>query len=545
MRICRWLAGALGVCLALWIGAAAGEARTDETGRWGYRILEDGTAALTQYEPAAKLVFPAQVDGIPVTEIDRPALEDQSALKKVKQAALPATLKTIGAGAFRGMSLSAVTLPDGLETIGDGAFADNRIKSVRLPAGLLSLGNGAFSGNGVTKAEFLNPRTEIGAGVFGWDPAPDAEEPDAAEAGEAGEEAAQAADDPAPGADWYADAALSRRKDIPVLTLSCHAGSTALDLYRYHVNVRLLSYGAAAKVTAPAGYILKKGVYQPGDVVEELTVPEGVEQIGEGALAGLKTLRKVKLPSTLKKIGAMAFQGCEALEEITLPAGISVLEPGVFSGCLRLKKAALPAGLKSIGSMAFYRCESLTSLKLPKGLERIGEEAFSRSGLKAASLPDTVTALGAGAFSGTPVTKVTLSGALTEIPAGCFYQCAELTAAQVPAGVEAIGDRAFTGAEKLASVSLPDSLLRIGAGAFSGCIRLKKANLGARLESLGSQAFMNCEALSALTMPATLADIGPDALKGIPSLTVTLPAGSPAAALLAAAYTGLVIKEVE
>lgn len=48
----------------------------------------------------------------------------------------------------------------------------------------------------------------------------------------------------------------------------------------------------------------------------EMFVPEGVEEIAPGAFAGMKNLRRVQLPKTLRRIGAAAFYGCENLTQI-------------------------------------------------------------------------------------------------------------------------------------------------------------------------------------------------------------------------------------
>ena len=47
----------------------------------------------------------------------------------------------------------------------------------------------------------------------------------------------------------------------------------------------------------------------------EMLVPEGVEEIAPGAFAGMKNLRRVQLPKTLRRIGAAAFYGCGNLAQ--------------------------------------------------------------------------------------------------------------------------------------------------------------------------------------------------------------------------------------
>lgn len=45
---------------------------------------------------------------------------------------------------------------------------------------------------------------------------------------------------------------------------------------------------------------------------EALTIPEGVHTIGEGALKGCASLKKVILPQSLRRILGGAFKGCKA-----------------------------------------------------------------------------------------------------------------------------------------------------------------------------------------------------------------------------------------
>ena len=68
--------------------------------------------------------------------------------------------------------------------------------------------------------------------------------------------------------------------------------------------------------------IISNGIlelYQTYD--SEITIPEGVHTIAEGALKGNAGLRRVVLPSTLKTICASAFKGCRQLHDIQFPDG--------------------------------------------------------------------------------------------------------------------------------------------------------------------------------------------------------------------------------
>ena len=89
----------------------------------------------------------------------------------------------------------------------------------------------------------------------------------------------------------------------------------------------LLSYtGKSARVEIPAtldGVPVKavgEGAFR-GSGVEEVVLPEGVEEIGWFAFSGCYRLRSVTLPRSVKEIGYGAFDGCAAALCLQCPAG--------------------------------------------------------------------------------------------------------------------------------------------------------------------------------------------------------------------------------
>lgn len=80
-----------------------------------------------------------------------------------------------------------------------------------------------------------------------------------------------------------------------------------------------------------------------GGLVEEVNLPEGVTEIGNGLFATLGSIRKIEIPDSITKIGYEAFRRCNSLESIKLSKN-----------------------LESIGEKAFVNCRSLESIKLPK-----------------------------------------------------------------------------------------------------------------------------------------------------------------------------------
>lgn len=98
--------------------------------------------------------------------------------------------------------------------------------------------------------------------------------------------------------------------------------------------------------------------------------------------------------------------------------------------------------------------------------------------------------------------------------------------AVVPAGITAVGDRAFVLNDAVTEVVLPEGVTKIGNRAFMGCHHLRAVTLPASVREIAMYAFCNCDKLAELTLPASLQVIGECAFINCTSLTrVEIPAG--------------------
>lgn len=95
----------------------------------------------------------------------------------------------------------------------------------------------------------------------------------------------------------------------------------------------------------------------PPNIIEKtrkMVIPDGVTIINNGAFKGNKTIEAVMIPSSVKIIGAQAFEDCIALKKVKFSEGLNVLEKA-FTGCSSLEKVELPRSLKIIKD-DFERC---------------------------------------------------------------------------------------------------------------------------------------------------------------------------------------------
>ena len=180
-------------------------------------------------------------------------------------------------------------------------------------------------------------------------------------------------------------------------------------------------------------------------------------------------------PYTITALGVEAFWGCGSyLTAITLPDGLESIGDKAFYSCSSLTAIDIPSSVTSIGEEAFRSCTSLKDVTLPDGLESIGSYAFRDcTSLTAIEIPSSITSIGTSAFNGcTSLEAVTLLEGLQSIGVAAFRNCSALTSIDIPASVTSIGKSTFDGCTSLAAATLPEGLQSIGEYAFQHCSAL-------------------------------------------------------------------------
>lgn len=124
--------------------------------------------------------------------------------------------------------------------------------------------------------------------------------------------------------------------------------------------------------------------------IHKLIVPEGVEIIDEvkssnwlysklcrGGLSRFKG-KEIILPSTVKKIGRMAFWSSD-ITSITIPDSVEEIGDWAFSSCYFLESINIPDSVTQIGDNAFEGCGKIKQAILPD--KYMSEQAAKRLGL--------------------------------------------------------------------------------------------------------------------------------------------------------------------
>ena len=164
-----------------------------------------------------------------------------------------------------------------------------------------------------------------------------------------------------------------------------------------------------------------------------------------------RNLTQVTIPEGVTEIGESAFKYCYSLENVKLPKSLLSIGDNAFSDCVNLTNIVIPNSVTTIGDSAFYNCRSLTNIEIPNSVTIIGYNAFSGcSSLTSVVIPNSVTTIGSAAF----------------------YNCRSLTNIEIPNSVTTIEGYAFSGCDNLKSVVIPDSVAVIKNFAFNRCNNL-------------------------------------------------------------------------
>ena len=97
---------------------------------------------------------------------------------------------------------------------------------------------------------------------------------------------------------------------------------------------------------------------------------------------------------------------------------------------------------------------------------------------------------------------------VTSVGDFAFSGCTKLASVTLPASVTRIGEKAFWSCHALTAITLPGAGVEIGEGAFQMCLSLASVNITGWVRSIGANAFLMCADLTEIDLPEGLESIG-------------------------------------
>ena len=201
---------------------------------------------------------------------------------------------------------------------------------------------------------------------------------------------------------------------------------------------------------------------------------------------------------TVTQIGDMEsiFTNTPQVESVTIPAGVTEIwfsQDALYSPALRVVNIDPENPTYS----------SVDGVVFSKDKTELYLYPCAKADVTAYEIPYGVDYISVSAFGGCKnLVSITIPDSVTEIGEYAFSGCTSLESITIPDSVTSIGEDVFYGCTALTSITIPDSVTSIGGYAFYDCTALTNINIPSSVRSIGNNAFENCSALAEIQIDA-------------------------------------------
>lgn len=424
------------------------------SGDYAYETESAGEIAITAYTGSeANVVIPNSIDGKKVVKIANEAFRDNETIESVVipegVTKLVTTDSYFSTGVFYGCTnLTSVKMPSTLTTIGKETFKGcEKLEDVVLPENLISMEDNAFRDcKSITSITIPKTVVESAAAFVGCDNLTSA--------------VIEYGMEELPGSLFYRSGIeeVKLPNSLKVIAMGAFKDCDKLTSITIPEGVTDINGGGAfdgcdnlETVVLPS--TLKNigiTVFADCPKLSNINLPDGLETIGNNAFARDSSLTSITIPKTVVSADG-AFATCTALTDITVAQGMKKLPDGIFEST-GVRNVKLPASLRVIGARAFMNCGKLEKIVIPEGVTDILSGTSTRSG---------------AFYSCDLLESVVLPSTLKNMEKGAFMECKSLLSINIPASLTKLDDDTFYDCRMLTEISLPCSVKEFGARVFS------------------------------------------------------------------------------
>lgn len=181
----------------------------------------------------------------------------------------------------------------------------------------------------------------------------------------------------------------------------------------------------------------------------------------------------VSIDPGITYIGDWMFYRCCA-EELTVPDGVEEIADWGIRYSPTLKKISIPSSVKKLGDNGISRNIVAEVIELGNGLESVGDNALGQNAkVKSLVLPPSLTSMGGHAMMANSEVKYVNLGSVSIIPERTLIGAYKLEEVVIPESVHTIEEYAFYKCNALKSVIISSNVKTIGVNAFLECTSLE------------------------------------------------------------------------
>ena len=387
------------------------------------------------------------------------------------------TVTEIADFAFSIWNLKSIILPKTLKKIGMYAFFGcQKLKSITIPDSVEEIREAAFGGTGITSIFIPENVNTIGACLF-------------------------------------IDCISLTSVEVSPYNKEYDSRDNCNAVIEKKTN-KLLSSSINSIIPSGVKIIGFNSYYR--STIRNLSIPEGVEIIEEGAIRCCYDLETVYIPSSVSYIGLSNFEDCDNLRTIVVDTNNNtydsrdncnaIIETATNELIAGSNYTVIPRSVTSIGDNAFIYRRYITTLELHEGLTSIGNGSFQgASSLTTLIIPSTLTEIGYAAFNDccnltsiivSPDNPKYYSTNNTLMERDTYTLLLTNSEGIIPEETRIIGNHLLMSRYHITNITLPSLISSIGHAAFMSCSSLESIVIPKSVTEIDSQAFDQCYKLN-------------------------------------------------
>lgn len=230
-------------------------------------------------------------------------------------------------------------------------------------------------------------------------------------------------------------------------------------------------------------------------------------------------ITNLTIPNTVSVIKQFAFFNCTALTTVTIPTSLTSCGPGAFKGCsgiVTVNWNAINCADCADGYKPFEWLYTLQNFNFGNTVTRIPSSLCCELiGLTSVTIPSSVTSIGENAFI---LCRNLTKVEISSITAWCNIDFENNTANPLN-----YAKNLYLNGSKVTNLTIPNTMTKIKDYTFYNCESLTSATIPNSVTEIGSYAFNGCSGLTSLTLSNSLRTIQPRAFygcSGLPSLEI-------------------------
>ncbi len=255
------------------------------------------------------------------------------------------------------------------------------------------------------------------------------------------------------------------------------------------------------------------------EALKKLNLGENLKEIGEYAFYNCKSLTEINFTPAQQTLGKYSFGSCASLDKIKFSdsGSLKVIGQYVFAANKGLKEIVIPSTVELIDAYAFYNCTQLKNITIPKSVTAIGRDAFySVSEIETTTYEGTVeewlkiefgegesapTYADSFVFDGVALTELVVPSSITALPNGCFAGYRGLTKITIPSTCTKIGNEAFFGCTSVTDIVIEEGVTDIGLYSFAYCPLVTEVVIPNSMQRMNEGCFAYNIGLEKMTIP--------------------------------------------